>query len=143
MTSDADGPTLHLAQLISGRVKASAAITGVKDAVVAVTFLRGAGLVVGDAAGVLWRIGVSGRAERLTALEYVPTGLAPDGNGGLLVSAGGPRLARFSAATLRKTGVVELEAGVPTDGPFVTSSGRLLYLVAADDGYEIRSAPLK
>ena len=135
-----NGSTLHKMQLISGRMLQSSALKGIDQRIVGMTFVRDAGLVAADAGGNLWRVGPSGRSEKIGAFEYVPRALASDPLGRLYVSAGGPRLARYSITTgLRRLGVVELEEGIPTDTAFVVSADRLHAVVAASGEYEIRS----
>ena len=138
-----DGSTLHKMQLISGRVLRTVAVKGIDAPIVGVTFVRDSGLIAADAAGRLWRIEPSGRAERLGALEYVPRALTSDPLGRIYISAGGPRLGRYSIASgLRRLGVVELEDGIPSDTSFVVSAERLHAVVKGDGEYEIRSMPI-
>jgi hypothetical protein len=135
-----NGSTLHKMQLISGRMLQSSALKGIDERIVGMTFVRDAGLVAADAGGNLWRVGPSGRSEKIGAFEYVPRALASDPLGRLYVSAGGPRLARYSITTgLRRLGAVELEKGIPADTAFVVSADRLHAIVAASGEYEIRS----
>ena len=137
-------PTLHKVQLISGRVLSTTPLKGLQDAVVGVTFVRGAGLIAADARGNLWRVSASGRAEKIGALEYVPRALASDAKGTLYVAAGGPRLGVFAVATsLRRTGVVELEDGIPADVPFAVHGDRLHVVLKGESEYEIRSMKIK
>ena len=144
VSAGGDGSTLHKMQLISGRVLRAVPLEGVKTRLVALTFMRDSGLVAADEEGTLWRVPPSGKAEKIAALEYVPRALASDPLGRLYVSAGGPRLARFSISpAFRRTGVVELDAGIPTDMPFVVSADRLHVIVRAGSEYEIRSMKLR
>ena len=140
ISADDNGSTLHKMQLISGRVLQTTAVKGIDARIVTVTFVPDTGLLAADATGTLWRIQPSGRTERIGALEYVPRVLTSDPQGRLYISAGGPRLARYSIASgLRRLGVVELEDGIPSDTSFVVSAERLHAVVKADGEYEIRS----
>ena len=135
-----NGSTLHKMQLISGRVLRTAAVKGIDAPIVGMTFVRESGLIAADAAGKLWRIEPSGKVESLGALEYVPRALTSDPLGRIYISAGGPRLGRYSIASgLRRLGVVELEDGIPGDTSFVVSAERLHAVVKGDGEYEIRS----
>ena len=137
------GSTLHKVQLISGRVLTKVTVKGIASRIVGLTFVRDSGLVAADAEGNLWRIESSGRAEKIGALEYVPRALTSDPLGRIYVSAGGPRLARYSVASgLRRVGVIELEDGIPSDTSFVVSAERLHAIVKSDGEYEIRSMRL-
>lgn len=145
VTSESEGVTLHKIQLISGRVLSKTAVKGLQEPVAAVTFVRGSGLIVADASGIFWRVRASGATEKLGALEYVPRALASDGDGRLIVSAGGPRLGRYalSPAGIRRVGTIEVERDLLGDAPFAISGSRLL-LVARDGGeFEIRSISVK
>lgn len=137
--------TLHKMQLISGRVLTTVALRGITSDVVAMAFVRGSGLLIADGAGTLWRVHTSGRTEKLADLEYVPRALAADASGRIYVAAGGPRLARFTIAesSLRRTGVVEVEQGIPTDSPFAVSGGRLYAIVRSGGSYELRTMRIK
>lgn len=138
------GATLHKLQLISGRVLATVSLKDIKDRIVGVTYVPDTGLLAADASGNLWRITSSGKSEKIGALEYVPRAFASDPSGRLYISAGGPRLARYSVtAGLRRLGVVELEEGMPTDMPLVVGADRLYAIVKAAGEYEIRSMRLK
>jgi hypothetical protein len=144
VSSAGGAATLHKVQLISGRVLSTTPVKALPDAVVGVTFVRGTGLVAADARGNLWRVPPSGRAEKLGALEYVPRALASDAKGTLYVAAGGPRLGVFSVATsLRRTGVLELEEGIPADVPFAVHGDRLHVVLKGEAEYEIRSMKIK
>lgn len=145
VTSESGGVTLHKIQLISGRVLSATAVRGPQQPVVAATYARGSGLIVADASGILWRVRATGVAEKLAALEYVPRALASDGEGRLIVSAGGPRLGRyaFSPAGIRRVGTIEMESDAIGDAPFAINGSRLL-LVSRDGGeFEIRSINMK
>jgi hypothetical protein len=138
------GPTLHKMQLISGRLLRTVPLSDIKEHIVGVTFVADSGLVAADAAGTLWRVASSGKTEKIGAFEYVPRALAADPLGRIYVSAGGPRLARYSVgAGLRRIGVVEMDEGLPTDMPFVVSAGRLHVVVRENGEYEIRSMRIK
>jgi hypothetical protein len=139
-----NGAVLHKTQLISGRVLLTRPLEAITAAVVGLTFVRDNGLVAADAEGTLWKIAASGKAEKIGALEYVPRVLASDALGRLYVSAGGPRLARFSVGSgLRRLGVVELDDGIPTDVPLVVGADRLHAIVRVNGEYEIRSMKLR
>ena len=140
MSAGDDGTTLHKMQLISGRVLRSVPVKGIAERIVSTAFVRESGLIAADAAGQVWRVAATGVAERIGALEYVPRTLASDPLGRIYVSAGGPRLARYSVLSgLRRLGVVELDEGIPSDAPFVVSADRLHAVVKTDGEYEIRS----
>jgi hypothetical protein len=143
LTSSDDGVSLSKMQLISGRVLSSVKVQDLGARVVALSFVPGSGLVAADGAGVLWAVRPTGRAEKLTALEYVPTALGADGRGRLYVSAGGPRLARFAVAPFRRLGTVEAASGPAPGGPFVVIADRIETIAPADDGYELRSVVVK
>jgi hypothetical protein len=141
VTATADAMVLHRMQLISGRVLSRAVLDDITDPVVAMTFARNSGLVVADATGTIWRVRATGRSEKLGALEYVP---AADPSGRLYVTAGAPRLARFTiGASLRKVDVIDLEPGLPAGGPFAVASGRLHFIVPVDGSFEIRSMAVR
>ena len=92
-----DGSTsLHKLQLISGRVVSTIPVTGAKAPIVAMTFVRGAGLVAADASGALLRISARGKVQQFADLEYVPPTIASDAAARLYVSPGGSKLARFA-----------------------------------------------
>jgi hypothetical protein len=144
VTSTEDGAVLHHMQLISGRVLSTSELTGIEDPVVAMTFARKTGLVLADAKGTIWRVRPTGRTEKLSALEYVPLALAADPSGRLYVTAGAPRLARFTIGPgLRKIDVIDLEPGLPADAPFVVASGRLHFIVPVGGTFEIRSMAVR
>jgi hypothetical protein len=144
VTSTEDGAVLHHMQLISGRVLSTSELTGIEDPVVAMTFARKTGLVLADAKGTIWRVRPTGRTEKLSALEYVPLALAADPSGRLYVTAGAPRLARFTIGPgLRKVDVIDLEPGLPADAPFVVASGRLHFIVPVGGTFEIRSMAVR
>ncbi|CAN5821237.1 hypothetical protein BH24ACI5_BH24ACI5_14540 [soil metagenome] len=135
---------LHRIQLISGRVLRRVPLSGMSGQAVALAFVPDAGLVVSDDTGRLMRIQPGGRSEPLADLEYVPRALAADLRGRLYVTAGGPRLARFTIGTsLRKMDVVELPPGIPADAPFAVAEGRLHFVVPVDGSYEIRSSSIR
>jgi hypothetical protein len=135
---------LHRIQLISGRVLRSVPLSGMSGQAVALAFVPDAGLVVSDDTGRVMRIQPGGRSEPLADLEYVPRALAADLRGRLYVTAGGPRLARFTVGTsLRKMDVVELPPGIPADAPFAVAEGRLHFVVPVDGSYEIRSSSIR
>ena len=138
------GVQLHRIQLISGRVLKSVALSGMKGRAVALAFVRDVGLVVADDSGRILRVGATGRGEQLAVLEYVPRALAADSRGRLYVTAGGPRVARFTVGqSLRRTDFIELEPDAPVDAPFTVADGRLHFIVSLDGSYEIRSYPLR
>lgn len=144
VSSGGKGAHLHRIQLISGRVRSGVPLSGVDAPVVSLAFVRGAGLVLADDRGRLLRVQAGGKTAALGALEYVPRALASDATGRLYVTAGGPRLARFTVGTsLRRTDVVELEPGTPPDAPFAVADGRLHFVVPVDGGYEIRSSRIR
>lgn len=144
VSSGGDGTRLHRIQLISGRVLNTVPLSGVGGEVVALAFVRDAGLVLADDTGSILRVRPGGRSEPLATLDYVPRALAADLRGGLYVSGGAPRLVRFTvSAALRRTGVVELPPGTPPDAPFAVADGRLHFVVPADGRYEIRSSPIR
>ena len=142
-TGDA-GAQLHRIQLISGRVLKSVRLSGVKGEPVALAFVRDVGIVLADDTGRILRVGPAGRGEPLATLEYVPRALAADARGRLYVTAGGPRVARFTVGqSLRRTDFVELEPDAPPDAPFTVADGRLHFIVPVDGSYEIRSYEIK
>lgn len=135
---------LHLIQLISGRVLRTVWLSGVRGRVVALAFVPDAGLIVADDTGRVVRVRPGGGSEPLGELEYVPRALAADAQGRLYVTAGGPRLARFTVGdSLRRTGLVDLAPDTPPDAPFTVAEGRLHFVVPVDGRYEIRSSPIK
>ena len=144
VSSGDDGAQLHRIQLISGRVLKSVKLSGVKGRPIALAFVRDVGLVLADDSGRMVRVAPGGRAEPLAVLEYIPRALAADARGRLYVTAGGPRVARFTVAeSLRRTDFVELEPGAPVDAPFAVADGRLHFIVPVDGSYEIRSYPIR
>jgi len=144
VSSGDGGVQLHRIQLISGRVLKSVALSGMKGRAVALAFVRDIGLVVADDGGRILRVGATGRGEQLALLEYVPRALAADSRGRLYVSAGGPRVARFTVGpSLRRTDFVELDADAPVDAPFTVADGRLHFIASLDGSYEIRSYLLR
>lgn len=144
VTTSGDEASLHRMQLVSGRVRSTVSLPGMRDAVVAMTYARGTGIIVADAKGTVWRLHATGRSEKLAALEYVPRGFAADASGRLYVTAGGPRLARFTVgAGLRKVDVIDLEPGLPAETPFAIARGRLVFVVPMEGRFEIRSVPLR
>ena len=135
---------LHRIQLISGRVLRSVPLSGVKGRVVALAFVPETGLVMADDTGRIVRVRPGGRGEPIGELEYVPRALAADARGRLYVTAGGPRLARFTVGqALRRSDLVDLAPGTPADAPFTVTEGRLHFVVPVDDGFEIRSMPIR
>jgi hypothetical protein len=143
ITSSDDGVSLSKMQLISGRVLSTVKVREVDARVVALSFVPGSGLVAADGEGILWAVRPNGRAEKLAALEYVPTSIGADGRGRLYVSAGGPRLARFAMAPFRRVGTVEAGNGPAPGGPFVVVADRLETIADAGEGYELRSVIVK
>ncbi len=144
VSSGDDGVQLHRIQLISGRVLKSVRLSGVKGRPIALAFVRDVGLVLADDGGRMVRVAPGGRAEPLAVLEYVPRALAADARGRLYVTAGGPRVARFTVGeSLRRTDFVELDPEAPVDAPFTVADGRLHFVVPVDGSYEIRSYPIR
>jgi hypothetical protein len=144
VSSGESGAQLHRIQLISGRVLKSVALTGMKGQPVALAFIRDLGLVLADDSGRILRVAASGRGEQLGLFEYIPRALATDARGRLYVTAGGPRLARFTVGqSLRRTDFVELDKDAPADAPFTVAEGRLFFVVPTDGSYEIRSYPIR
>jgi hypothetical protein len=144
VSSGEAGARLHRIQLISGRVLKSVALSGMKGRAVALAFVPDAGLVLADDTGRIMRVGPSGRGEQLGLLEYVPRALAADARGRLYVTAGGPRVARFTVGeSLRRADFVELDPDTPPDAPFTVADGRLHFIVPVDSSYEIRSYPIR
>ena len=136
--------TLHKLQLISGRVLSTVPLSGVKVPIVALTFVRGAGLVAADSSGGLSRLSPRGRLDQMTDLEYVPRTIAADAAGRLYVSPGGSKLARFTLDP--RPGpreVLRLPDDAIVDGGIAIVGDRLDFLAQRDGGYEIRSIPLK
>lgn len=144
VSSGTAGPQLHRIQLISGRVLKSVALSGMKGQAVALAYVREVGLVLADDTGTILRVGPSGRGEQIALLEYVPRALAADPRGRLYVTAGGPRVARFTfGPSLRRTDFVELASDAPPDAPFTVAEGRLYFIVPGDGSYAIRSYPIR
>jgi hypothetical protein len=144
VSSGDGGVQLHRIQLISGRVLKTVALSGMKGRAVALAFVRDVGLVVADDSGRILRVGATGRGEQLGLLEYVPRALAADSRGRLYVTAGGPRVARFTVGpSLRRTDFVELDPEAPVDAPFTVADGRLHFIASLDGSYEIRSYPVR
>lgn len=142
-TSGEEGAVLHRTQLISGRVLSTTTLSGIDHPVVAMTFVKGTGLVVADASGRIWRVRTTGEARRLAALEYVPDALGTDAAGRLYVSAGAPRLGRYAVgAGLRRIDTVDLGLTLPSGTPFAVSGDRLHFVVPLDGSFELRSLPL-
>jgi sugar lactone lactonase YvrE len=138
-----DGSKLHKLQLISGRILSTVPLS-IEHPVTAMAYARGAGLIVADTNGVVWRLNPDGGAAKLAALEYVPRGLAADGNGRLYVAGGSARLARFTVGpALRKIDTIDVDASIPADAPFVVSGNRLNFVVPADGGFVIQPVALK
>ena len=143
VTSGEEGAVLHRTQLISGRVLSTTTLTGIDDPVVAMTFVKGTGLVVADASGRVWRVRTTGEARRLAALEYVPDALGTDAAGRLYVSAGAPRLGRYAIGPgLRRIDTVDLGLTLPSGTPFAVSGDRIHFVVRVDGSFELRSLPL-
>lgn len=135
---------LHRLQLISGRVLSTVPLTGAKAPIVALTFVRGAGLVAADSSGGLSRVSARGRLDQVTDLEYVPRTIASDGAGRLYVSPGGSRLARFTIDP--RPGpreVLSLPDDAVVDGGIAIIGDRLHFLAQRDGRYEIRTIPLR
>jgi hypothetical protein len=143
VSTNGDGSALHKVQLISGRIRSTIPLK-LERSVTAMAYARGAGLIVADESGIVWRVGTDGTATRLAALEYVPLGLATDASGRLYVAAGTSRLARFSVgATLRRIDTVEIDPAIPAAAPFVVLGNRLNFVVPTDGTFTIRSVALK
>ena len=142
-TSDG-GSRLHKLQLISGRVVSTIPVTGGKAPIVAMTFVRGDGLVAADASGALLRLSARGKLDQFADLEYVPRTIASDAAGRLYVSPGGPRLARFAIDP--RPGAREvftLPDDKVLDGGVAIVGDRLHLLVQGESGFEIRTVPLR
>lgn len=134
-----EGASLARLQLISGRELRTARITGITARVIGTAFVRGAGVVVADARGDLWRVPASGKAVKIGSLEYVPRAIAADPDGTLYITAGGPRIARFSVApTFRRLGVVDVDDAM-IDAPFAVTADRIHLVVPSNGAYEIRT----
>lgn len=142
-TTGADA-MLHRLQLISGRVLSTVPLSGMKAPIVALTFVRGAGLVAADSSGSLLRVSARGRLDQVTDLEYVPRTIASDGAGRLYVSPGGSKLARFTIDP--RPGpreVLSLPDDAVVDGGIAIVGDRLDFLAQRDGRYEIRSILLR
>ena len=139
VASVADAISLRRLQLISGRELAVAPVSGVNGSVGAVTFVRGAGLIVSDDRGDLYKLRPEGRAEKIGSLEYVPTALGSDGDGVLYITAGGSRIARFSVAPFRRLGIIDLDTALPSGVPFTVIRDAIHVVVPAGGAYEIRT----
>ena len=138
VTSSGDDMSLSRLQLISGRELGVARISGVRGRIGGVAFVRGAGLVVSDQFGDVYKVTAAGQGEKVGSLEYVPTALGADGDGILYVTAGGPRIARFSLAPFRRLSVVDLDTAPPAGLPFTVVRDAIHLIVAAGGGYEVR-----
>jgi hypothetical protein len=142
-TGDDDAPALHQVQLISGRVLSSVPLKQTQDPV-ALAFVRGAGLVLADTSGTIYRVDTNGASKKLGALEYVPAALASDGRGRLYISGGASRIGRYTVAgALRRVDTIELAEEIPPGAPFVVTAGRLEFVVPVAGSFELRSVPMK
>ena len=145
VVSTTEGSTrLHKLQLISGRVLSTIPVTGGKAPIVALTFVRGLGLVAADAAGALLRISARGKLDQLADLEYVPRTMASDSAGRVYVSPGGSRLARFAIDP--RPGAREvliLPDEKVLDGGIAVVGAQLHMLVQRESGFEIHTMPLR
>lgn len=142
-TGDDDAPALHRVQLISGRVVSSVPLKRTADPV-ALAFVRGAGLVLADVRGTVWKVDGRGSADRLGALEYVPEAFASDASGRLYISGGAARIGRYAvSSSLRRIDTLELTDAIPGGAPFAVVAGRLHFVVPADGRFELRSLPVK
>lgn len=142
-TGDDDAPALHRVQLISGRVVSSVPLKRTADPV-ALAFVRGAGLVLADVRGTVWKVDGRGSADRLGALEYVPEAFASDGSGRLYISGGAARIGRYAvSSSLKRIDTLELTDAIPGGVPFAVVAGRLHFVVPADGRFELRSLPVK
>jgi hypothetical protein len=139
VTSSDEGMALSRLQLISGRELGAARITGVKAPIVSMAFVHGAGLVVSDRQGDIYKLQPSGTAQKVASLEYVPTAIAADPEGTLYVAAGGPRIARFGLTPFRRLGLIDVEPAMLTGMPFAVTKDRIHLLVPAGGAYEIRT----
>ena len=140
VTSAEEGPSLSRLQLISGRELGAARITGITAPVTGVAFVRSVGVVASDERGDIWRISASGKADKMGSLEYAPKGIAADGEGILYISAGGPRIARFSLTpSFRRLGVIDLSDPAFSGIPFAVVGDSLRVIVPSGGAYEIRS----
>lgn len=142
-TGEDGAPALHRVQLISGRVVSSVPLKRTADPV-ALAFVRGAGLVLADARGDVWKVDGRGAADRLGALEYVPEAFASDASGRLYISGGAARIGRYRvSSSLRRIDTLELTEAIPGGVPFAVVAGRLHFVVPADGRFELRSLPVK
>lgn len=142
-TGDDDAPALHRVQLISGRVVSSVPLKRTADPV-ALAFVRGAGLVLADVRGTVWKVDGRGSADRLGALEYVPEAFASDASGRLYISGGAARIGRYAvSSSLKRIDTLELTDAIPGGVPFAVVAGRLHFVVPADGRFELRSLPVK
>lgn len=144
VSSTGGNTALHRLQLISGRVLSTVPLTGAKAAIVALTFVRGAGLFAADSSGGISRVNARGRLDPVTDLEYVPHTLGSDAAGRLYVSPGGSRLARFTIDP--RPGpreVLSLPEEAVVDGGIAIVGDRLHFLAQRDGRYEIRIVPLR
>ena len=140
VTSAEEGPSLSRLQLISGRELGAARITGITAPVTGVAFVRGVGVVASDERGDIWRISASGKADKMGSLEYVPKGIAADGEGILYISAGGPRIARFSLTpSFRRLGVIDLSDSISAALPFVIVGDSVHLIASVGGAYEVRT----
>ena len=140
VTSAEEGPSLSRLQLISGRELGATRISGITAPVTGVAFVRGVGVVASDERGDIWRISASGKADKMGSLEYAPKGIAADVEGILYISAGGPRIARFSLTpSFRRLGVVDLSDPAFSGIPFAVVGDSLRVIVPSGGAYEIRS----
>ena len=137
VTSSGDDMSLSRLQLISGRELSAVRISGVRGRIGGVAFVRGAGLVVSDRFGDIYKLTPAGHGEKVGSLEYVPTALGADGEGILYVTAGTPRIARFSVTPFRRLSVVDLESAPPAGLPFAVVRDTIHLVVAAGGGYEV------
>jgi hypothetical protein len=144
VSSTPSGSVLHRLQLISGRVISTVPLKGSNASLVGLTFVRGGGLVAADSSGDIWRVDARGQLEQVAELEYTPRNLASDSAGRVYVSAGGPRVARFSISP--RPGpreVLTLPDERVVDGGMAIAGERLHFLAERDGTYEIRTTPLK
>lgn len=140
VTSAEEGLSLSRLQLISGRELGAARISGITAPVTGVAFARGVGVVASDERGDIWRIRASGKADKIGSLEYAPKGIAADVEGILYISAGEPRIARFSLTpSFRRLGVIDLSDAAVSGIPFAVVGDSLRVIVPSGGAYEIRS----
>ncbi|HVH54619.1 MAG TPA: hypothetical protein VM791_00090 [Vicinamibacterales bacterium] len=138
VSATADESVLHKLQLISGRILSTVPLS-IEHPVTAMAYVRGAGLIIADTDGTVWRLRSDGKTTKLAALEYVPRGLAADTNGRLYVAGGTSRLARFTiASSLRRIDTIAIDPSIPADAPFVVLGNRLNFIVPADGSFVIR-----